>query len=108
MFCNKKYFIFFDTFLQKLPAIKAELVTLLNEFKARTGNDFLYFGSPLLERMENLKEEHEVMKETQRKVRVSLSFIVLFIICNKSIEFQLYYLKTKVNSCGIGWSENYG
>lgn len=75
MFCNQKYFILFDTFLQKLPAIKAELVTLLNEFKARTGNDFLYFGSPLLERMENLKEEHQFMKETQKKNRVSLSFI---------------------------------
>lgn len=47
----------------------------------------------MLEMLENLEEEHEVMKETQRKVRVSLSFIVLFIISNKSFEFQLYYLK---------------
>lgn len=47
----------------------------------------------MLEMLENLEEEHEVMKETQRKVRVSLSFIVLFIISNKIFEFQLYYLK---------------
>lgn len=96
------------SFLQKLPAIKAELVTLLNEFKARTGNDFLHFGSPMLEMLEKKENEHDVMKENQKKVRVSLSFIVLFIICNKSFEFQLYYLKTTVNTCGIEWSENYG
>lgn len=61
----------------------------------------------MLEMLEHLEEEHEVKKETQRKVRVSQgSFTVLFITFNKSFAFQLYYLQTTVNFCRMGCAKS--
>ncbi|XP_046680672.1 protein regulator of cytokinesis 1-like isoform X3 [Homalodisca vitripennis] len=54
---------------KKLPIIKKELISLLEQYKNTTGSDFLYFGEPLLEILEQKEEERKASKENEKLQR---------------------------------------
>uniref|UniRef100_A0A1B6I7A0 Protein regulator of cytokinesis 1 n=1 Tax=Homalodisca liturata TaxID=320908 RepID=A0A1B6I7A0_9HEMI len=54
---------------KKLPIIKKELISLLEQYKNTTGSDFLYFGQPLLEILEQKEEERKASKENEKLQR---------------------------------------
>lgn len=49
-------------------------MTLLNQYKAEQGIDFLDFGLPLIDALERLEEERVAAKENEKKQRVSKLF----------------------------------